>query len=135
VGGNGRRRTLPLAARYADEWNAVYTPPSQFVDLNAELDRLLAAEGRPPEAVRRSVMAGCVYGRDRAEVERKVSARTQGRKKPHELRAKGVVVGTAPEMREQLAALEQAGVRRVMLQWLELDDLPGLEAMARGILV
>ena len=28
IGGNGLRRTSPLAARYADEWNAVLIPPS-----------------------------------------------------------------------------------------------------------
>jgi hypothetical protein len=38
VGGNGVRRTLPLAARYADEWNAVFLKAEAFVDLNTRLD-------------------------------------------------------------------------------------------------
>jgi len=29
--------------------------------------------------------------------------------------------------------LEQAGVQRVMLQWLDLDDLAGLEAMSGAL--
>jgi hypothetical protein len=37
-------------------------------------------------------------------------------------------------VKEQLAALEEAGVQRVMLQWLSLDDLESLEALAKGIL-
>jgi len=133
VGGNGTRRTLPLAARYADEWNAVYTPPDEFHRLSQELDRQLAAAGRQPGAVRRSLMTGVVFGADQAEVRRKVERRTHGRKTPAELHAKGVVVGTASDLRTQLAELEAAGVQRIMLQWLDLDDLAGLEAMAQGI--
>jgi alkanesulfonate monooxygenase SsuD/methylene tetrahydromethanopterin reductase-like flavin-dependent oxidoreductase (luciferase family) len=124
-----------LAARYADEWNAVYTPPGEFRRLTQELDRLLLEAGRRPEDVRRSLMTGCVFGVDPAEVRKKVERRTHGRKTPDELRAKGVVVGMASEIRAQLAELEAAGVQRVMLQWLDLDDLSGIEAMARGILL
>jgi hypothetical protein len=45
-----------------------------------------------------------------------------------------VVVGTADEIREQLQALEGAGVQRAMLQWLELDDMDGIEVMGKSIL-
>ena len=56
VGGNGPKRTLPLAARYADEWNAVFIDAPTFAGLNRRLDELLAAEGRPPGEVKRSLM-------------------------------------------------------------------------------
>lgn len=134
IGGNGRRRTLPLVVEYADEWNAVYLTADEFRARNAQLDELLRQAGRQPYQVRRSMMAGCVFGRDRAEVERKVQARTQGKRTVKELRQHGVIVGTAPELRQQLDELEQAGVQRVMLQWLDQDDLAGLEAMARALL-
>src|SRR5215218_6742826 len=49
IGGNGVRRTLPLAARYADEWNAVFLKAEAFVDLNARLDELVREAGRAPE--------------------------------------------------------------------------------------
>lgn len=133
IGGNGARRTLPLVARYAGEWNAVYILPDEFQQLNRTLDELLRNNGRDPALVRRSLMTGCVFGRDRAEVDRKVAARTQGKRTAKDLRQHGVIVGTLQEFREQLATLEMAGVQRVMLQWLDLDDLDGLEALA-GIL-
>jgi hypothetical protein len=41
-----------------------------------------------------------------------------------------MVVGTPDEVRPQLADLAAAGVQRVMLQWLDLDDLNGLEVLA-----
>lgn len=46
IGGNGPRRTLPLAARYADEWNGVFLAPDKFMDLSARLDALLEEAGR-----------------------------------------------------------------------------------------
>jgi len=134
VGGNGPRRTLPLAARFAREWNAVYTPADEFARLSAQLDELLKDQGRTPGDVRRSLMTGCVFGRDQSEVRHKVEARTKGRKTPEDLCRKGVLVGTVEEMAVQLASLERAGVQRVMLQWLDLDDLAGVEAMAKGLL-
>ena len=36
-------------------------------------------------------------------------------------------------MLEQLHELAEVGVQRVMLQWLDLDDLDGLEAMATAV--
>jgi alkanesulfonate monooxygenase SsuD/methylene tetrahydromethanopterin reductase-like flavin-dependent oxidoreductase (luciferase family) len=134
VGGNGERYTLPLVARYASEWNAVFIGAKEFQRLDTRLDELLRAQGRPPKDVRRSLMTGCVFGRDRAEVNRKVEIRTQGKSTVGDLSNRGLIVGTAPEIVEQLEKLEQAGLQRIMLQWLDLDDLTGLEAMAKGII-
>lgn len=130
VGGNGPKRTLPLAARYADEWNAVYIPLGRFVELNARLDALLEAHGRDPRTVRRSMMAGVVFGRDQAEVDRKLKDRNASAEK---LRQRGVIVGTPSEVTEQLEQCRAAGVERIMLQWLELDDLDALEALAQTL--
>jgi F420-dependent oxidoreductase-like protein len=129
IGGNGPRRTLPLAAAYADEWNAVLVPAARFSQLNATLDGLLAEQGRPARAVRRSLMTGVVFGRDQAGLDQ----RLQGRD-PASLRQRGILVGAASALQEQLTLLAQAGVQRVMLQWLALDDLDGLEGLARAVL-
>ncbi len=130
IGGNGAQRTLPLVARYADEWNAVFRPPAKIAELNAQLDRLLEENGRHPTKVRRSLMTELVFGRDEAEVQRKL----QGRMSAEELRQQGSVVGIPSEIVEQLGRLSEVGVQRVMLQWLDLDDLDGLEALARTVL-
>jgi F420-dependent oxidoreductase-like protein len=129
IGGNGPRRTLPLVARYADEWNAVFATPERFNELNTRLEELLQEAGRPAEQVRRTLMTRVVFGPTPADVERKVAG---GR--ADELRARGIIVGTAPEVTEQLGRLEDTGVQRVMLQWLETDDIDGLEAMAQSVL-
>lgn len=134
IGGNGPRKTLPLVARYADEWNAVYITAAEFKKLNTKLDQLIKDYGRDPSDIKRSLMTGCVFARQENQVRDKVSARTNGRYNPEELRGRGLVVGTIPEIQEQLGELDEAGVRRVMLQWPDLDDLDGLEALASGIL-
>src|SRR5215218_3674948 len=129
IGGNGPRRTLPLAARYADEWNATFVPPERFAELNARLDELLQETGRPPERVRRTLMTRVLFGRTDADVGRKLEGRSADG-----LRARGIIVGTGPEVAEQIGRLDEAGVQRVMLQWLETDDIDGLEAMAQSVL-
>jgi F420-dependent oxidoreductase-like protein len=129
IGGNGETRTLPLTARYANEWNAVFVPPDRFAQLNAKLDELLVAAGRPRVAVRRSLMTGSVFGRDDAEVERVLAGRDRAT-----LRARGVLVGTAGEVIEQIHAFAAVGVERLMVQWLDLDDLDWLEAFATQVL-
>ncbi len=134
IGGNGEKRTLPLAAQIADEWNAVYLPSAEFSRLNSLLDDLLHAESREPAEVRRSMMTGCVFGRDASDVAQKVSHRTQNKRDAKQLHQNGVIVGTAAEIQDQLSELEDAGVERVMLQWLDLDDIDGLQSLAEKIL-
>lgn len=130
IGGNGSQRTLPLVARYAVEWNAVSLPATRFAELSARLDRLVAVQDRKPTDVRRSMMTGCTFGRDEAELRRKLEA--AGRTAA-ELRQRGVVVGTPGEVVEQLGELAQVGVQRIMLQWLDLDDIAGLEGIAANV--
>jgi F420-dependent oxidoreductase-like protein len=129
IGGNGPKRTLPAAARWADEWNAVFIPPARFRELNARLDELLVEQGRAPGSVRRSLMHGSLFGRDEVEVQRKLGSRSRAA-----LAERGVLIGTANEIVEQLGRYAEAGVQRLMLQWLDLEDLAGLEALARGVL-
>lgn len=53
IGGTGPRRTLPLAARYADVWHAWGTPNS-LREPNMRLDQLAAEAGRQPSAIMRA---------------------------------------------------------------------------------
>ena len=52
IGGSGRRRTLPLVARYADVWHT--NDRGSFTELSAELDRLADHAGRDPRSIRRA---------------------------------------------------------------------------------
>ncbi|MBK7179506.1 MAG: TIGR03560 family F420-dependent LLM class oxidoreductase [Chloroflexi bacterium] len=130
IGGNGPKRTLPLAAKYAQEWNAVYISAAEFAAKNRMLDELLAANGRVPSEVRRSLMTRVEMGDEAALAQKFAGSRLT----MDELRARGLVLGTPGHIVAQLGQLAEAGVQRVMLQWLDLDDVDGLEVLARDVL-
>ncbi len=131
IGGNGLRRTLPLAARFADEWNAHNIAVERFGSLNAQFSALLGTAGRDPASVRRSFMTSILLGRDDADVQRQIAA---GGRTADELRAKGVLFGTASAIVEQLGQLAALGAQRVMWQRFDLDDIASLELMAHAVL-
>ena len=128
IGGNGPRRTLGLAAQFADEWNCTYQTPHGFRELSAALDARLAERGREPREVKRTMMTGIILGRDSAELEQRLAGRSA-----ESMRARGALVGSPAELREQLAELEAAGLQRVMLQWLWLDDFEGMQALGKAV--
>ena len=130
IGGTGQR-TMTYVVRYASEWNCVMLLPDDFASFTARLDEMLVQAGRTPQSVRRSMMTGCVFGKDDASLNRKIHFYG---KTLEEIQQGGVVAGSGSAIREQLHALEQAGLQRIMLQWLDLDDLESLEALAKIIL-
>lgn len=129
VGGNGETRTLPLAAQYADEWNGVFISARRYAELNALLDSLLVKQGRNVADVRRSLMTGIVFGRTEEEVQQKLAGRDQ-----EQLQQRGILIGTPTQIAEQVDVLDEAGVERLMIQWLDLDDIEGLEVLAKALL-
>lgn len=130
IGGNGPRRTLPLVAQYADEWNGVFLTAARFAELSQRLDALLDEYGRPRSEIRRrSLMTGVILGRTDAELQRKLDGQSAD-----ELRAGGRVVGTPAAVVDQVGQLAEAGVERILLQWMDLDDMDGLEALAQALL-
>jgi F420-dependent oxidoreductase-like protein len=131
IGGNGVKRTLAYVVQYAREWNCVMLLPEDFTRLNKRLNEMLVEAGRESDSVRRSMMTGCVFGKDDTALNTKL--RMYGRT-PEELQQRGIVAGSLTAIKEQLRALEQAGLQRIMLQWLDLDDLESLEVLAKGIL-
>lgn len=126
IGGNGPKRTLPMVVQYADEWNAVYLTPERLRELNQHLDALLHEAGRKPEEVRRTIMVGTVFGKDERQFRERLGTRDADA-----LRKRGMVVGDPGAVADQLARLGEAGAARVMMQWLDQDDLDGLEALAK----
>lgn len=143
IGGSGPKRTMPLAARYADIWNAGGMKPEAFAERNKLLDELLEKEGRPANAVRRTLMAGLVFGRDQADFEQKLRQASPAdiAKLPydellatHKAGGWAKVIGTPEMVREQIAAYTAVGVEELMLQWEDFDDLDGLAAFAEAVL-
>lgn len=129
IGGNGERRTLPLVAQYADEWNGVFIPAQRFAELNQKLDELLATQNREADSVKRSLMTGVYFGKDDTTLQTKTEGRSIDKMREH-----GLIVGTPNAVVDQLGELSEAGVQRVMLNWFDLDDIDGLEHLAKVVL-
>jgi F420-dependent oxidoreductase-like protein len=131
IGGNGPKKTLPLVADYAKEWNAVFADHDTYKARTERLNQLLEERGRKPSDVKRSLMMRVIYGETDARVQEQLDA--IGRTK-EELQARGLIVGTANEIVEQVGVWVELGVERFMLQWIDQDDIAGLESMAQRVL-
>ena len=142
IGGMGERRTLPLVARYADEWNLTTADPALYRAKSERLAACCAAIGRDPGTIARSVAVGLLIGRDEAELRARCAtlqrllprlAPLAPAELPDALRAVGWVVGTPGEIVARLRALAEAGVSRAMLQLTDQTDLAALDLVAREV--
>jgi alkanesulfonate monooxygenase SsuD/methylene tetrahydromethanopterin reductase-like flavin-dependent oxidoreductase (luciferase family) len=128
VGGLAGPRSIALATRWADEYNTVAADAARCAEIRARLDAAGTAAGRGTP-LRLSLMTGCVVGTDDADVAHRVQAIVDGAGTGQTVAEwlaaapTGWVVGTLDQAREQLRALEAAGVERVMLQHQDHRDL------------
>jgi F420-dependent oxidoreductase-like protein len=54
IGGEGRRRTLPIAGRYADAWHGWARDADELAEITAIVDRAAEDAGRDPAAILRA---------------------------------------------------------------------------------
>ncbi len=137
IGGNGPKRTLPLAAEYAAEWNAVFCNIDVYRERTAELERLCAEKGRDAAGIKRSLMTAVRWCADDAAVEALLAQASQRLGKGaalSDLTGMGLLAGTSEMVIEQLRLFEAAGCQRVMLQVPDYDDMTMLETWAQTIL-
>jgi F420-dependent oxidoreductase-like protein len=128
IGGNGPKWTLPLVAEFADEWNSVYTDPAGFRERNQLLNELLDARQRASGEVKRSLMTRIDFAYDDADWKRIQTERSLSDTPTN------TFAGTASMVIDQIGAYVDAGVERFMLQWIQLDDLDRIEAVAQAVL-
>jgi alkanesulfonate monooxygenase SsuD/methylene tetrahydromethanopterin reductase-like flavin-dependent oxidoreductase (luciferase family) len=143
VGGSGEKRTLRIVAKYADEWNMGGTLPETYRGKTAILEGHCKAVGRDPGEISRSMMCAFIIGRGRDELRQRVEAIQQVLpvtatipvdSLPEAMQKRGWLVGSPEQVVEQLWALAEAGVERVMLQHHNQTDDAVLELIAREII-
>jgi len=143
IGGNGRKRTLPLAARYADVWNCQVATPPVFNQLNHRLDDLILQAGRQPEQVRRTVIIPVLCQRTETDLQRHLDmirkyAAPFYHASDEELKnwlygLKGII-GSPQQIVDGLSAYAEFGAEEIILEWFGLYDLDGLELLGSEIL-
>jgi alkanesulfonate monooxygenase SsuD/methylene tetrahydromethanopterin reductase-like flavin-dependent oxidoreductase (luciferase family) len=133
IGGSGKQRTPTLAGTRADEYNFFVCPADEARQKIAVM-REAAGERR----VEATVMGPALVGRTEAEYQGRLEERAASRDMSPEdyerrLADHGVPVGTPDRVAETIAALEEAGVQRFYVQWLDLDDLDGMRATVSAV--
>jgi F420-dependent oxidoreductase-like protein len=104
VGGGGEKRTMRIAARFADEWN-VWGDPPLLLQKNGVLDRHCEDLGRDPATIKRSANALLFLSDDEKWVDER-RERSVGRPS---------IVGTPDQVVEIVAAYEDAGVDELII--------------------
>src|SRR3954454_16585065 len=61
IGGGGEKRTLKIAAKYADGWNVPFVSPDEFTRKRGVLDGHCAAVGRDPSELRCAINVGLAW--------------------------------------------------------------------------
>jgi F420-dependent oxidoreductase-like protein len=139
VGGDGKPRSMRIAARYADEFNLSSARADTVGAKYAALAEACRAAGRDPATVTRSAMAGVLVGADQAEIKKRERALLTalgvkaGDTEWLEERRTRWVMGTLDEARATLARFAEAGVERIMLQDFVPRDLAMIELMGREL--
>jgi alkanesulfonate monooxygenase SsuD/methylene tetrahydromethanopterin reductase-like flavin-dependent oxidoreductase (luciferase family) len=135
VGGRARPRSLALASRWADEYNLVMSDVEECRAAVPPIREAWEAAGRSRPVI--SLMTGGVVGSDQVDLLERAHqvARIRGEEATdpeayiRELPAHWLV-GTVAEVSGRLAELEEAGIERLMLQYLPHGDLDGVDLIA-----
>jgi F420-dependent oxidoreductase-like protein len=138
VGGKGERRTLRIVAEHADEWNTTRVTVEEYAAKRAGLADHCRAVGRDPGTIRHSLMIPVITGRTPAEVAARLArARAIFPRVPEDAagwRAAGFLYGLIDEVRPEIKRWDAAGMSRLMLQLLDMDDLDAIRLIARELL-
>jgi len=137
IGGRGERRTLPIVAACADEWNTTRITLEDYPAKVAALEASCRAAGRDPAAIRRSLMVPYIVGRDARERDARLAKVRRIFPRVPETdaawRSAGFLFGEPSDLVGELKRWEKAGVTRVMLQTLDMEDFGAIELLAREV--
>jgi len=124
IGGGGEKRTLKIAARYADGWNVPFISPEEFGRKKLVLAEHCDAVGRDPGDIRCAVNLGLAY--DEASLRQQFGAIA-------EFVRPGVLSGTDDEILDRIGEYVQAGADQVNIALRAPFDLDALERFSAAL--
>jgi F420-dependent oxidoreductase-like protein len=144
VGGQGRPRSIRLAARYAEEFNVTSSDPVKVAEKFRQLDEACRTIGRDPASIVRSAMVSTMIGSDQATLERRADhflariaepgiSPEEDRQAWLEGRRPKWIMGTFEEGRAQVQRFAEAGAERLMLQDMLPWDLDMIRDMGQEL--
>jgi F420-dependent oxidoreductase-like protein len=130
VGGEGRRRTPALAARYADEFNIGLHSLEAAADQYGRVRRACAALDRDPDSIICSGVLVACCGSTPSELRRRAAATGL----PLELLRDAGAAGTPEQVVARCRAAEAIGVGTLYLQIRDVDDVDHVALIGRTVL-
>jgi alkanesulfonate monooxygenase SsuD/methylene tetrahydromethanopterin reductase-like flavin-dependent oxidoreductase (luciferase family) len=124
VGGGGEKRTLKIAAQFADGWNVPFVSPEAFAAKSTVLDRHCDSVGRDPAEISRAVNVGLAWTDE--------SLRQQFGKIAEAVRP-GVLTGSDDQALEQVGRFVEAGADQVNIALRAPFDLDALERLSAAL--
>ncbi|HVF75207.1 MAG TPA: TIGR03560 family F420-dependent LLM class oxidoreductase [Acidimicrobiales bacterium] len=124
IGGGGERRTLRIAAQYADGWNVPFLSAEDFGRKRAVLHSHCEAVGRDPAEVRSAINVGLARDDDDLAAQfGNIAAAV----------APGVLRGSEAELVERVGAYVEAGADQVNIALRAPWDVGALERLAGAL--
>jgi F420-dependent oxidoreductase-like protein len=124
VGGGGEKRTLKIAAKYADGWNVPFVPPGEFGRKRGVLQQHCDAVGRDPGEIRCAVNVGLAWTEE--------SLRAQFGQIADYVRH-GCLTGSDDEVLERIGQYVEAGADQVNIALRAPFDLDAIERLSSAL--
>ncbi len=135
VGGQGEKRTLRIAARWADGWNAAYISPEAFKHKTDVLDQWCAKEKRDPATIERSINVGFYVGANERSAKRIREQFHQSWGAAAGRIAGGMLLGTPQETIEQVGRFQKiGGAKNLNIALRPPYDWDALQAFAEQVI-
>jgi F420-dependent oxidoreductase-like protein len=139
MGGDGKPRSCRMAAEHADEYNVVFATPERARTAFDGVRRACEARGRDSDELVYSALCGVLIGsdekeyRDRQKRQDDVLGPAAVGVEPPEDRLDRWLLGTPEAALERVAALEAAGVQRIVLHDYLPADLDMIELIGKHL--
>lgn len=114
IGGGGEKRTLRIVAKYADIAN-VSGAPDEVRHKFEVLDGYCKEIGRDPKSIRRTIQVPLFLSDNESFKQRVLQGMSAAQGVSPEQAAKSILLGSADEIKEQVARFQAAGVEEMYL--------------------
>lgn len=121
IGGGGEKRTLKIAAKYADGWNVPFISAAEFARKNGVLDDHCATVGRDPAEVKRAINVGLAFTEESLQQQFGAIA---------EFVRPGVLTGSDEQVLDTIGSYVDAGAHQVNIALRAPFDLEAIERLS-----
>jgi alkanesulfonate monooxygenase SsuD/methylene tetrahydromethanopterin reductase-like flavin-dependent oxidoreductase (luciferase family) len=132
-----KRKTMQIAAKYADAWESSYITPEQFASLNKEFENIKSEQSNDSnnnsstdkKTIKKSIELDVIIADSDSDLEykKRIFAMERGPRVAHHLFKYGLV-GTAAKIAEKLKEYTDAGVNQFFLAFQDPFDSRALES-------